>query len=132
MERPRADFFLELPVRSDLVGRPVVVGLRDLTLAELCEGIPDGVPEPAAMTEDRWQCWLDRLLARAIVTPEFLRDPARVRRLGPDRDNLIEAVLARWRMGLPSSFVLRLRRMARALGIRPTDAQIVKRAATSR
>jgi hypothetical protein len=129
--------WVQLPLRSQAVGQPVVVAVAEPTLREFVEGIPDVLPDPTTRCfelmglpereelKEAWERWVDEMLARTIVTPAWLKTPDRVRQLGPDRDALGQVALTAWgvRTEVPfrKNFVWMVRRLAKALRLPPTD-----------
>lgn len=121
------EFWVTLPARTQRLGRPVVVRMRDLTAGEFAREIPDVVIEPStacyagldaerrARLRVQWEQWVDAMIACAVVEPEWLT-AERVARLGADRELLGQALLQRWgiyqEVPYKRNFLLMLRKLA--------------------
>jgi hypothetical protein len=127
----------ELPARSRVLGRSVVVALRELTIEEFAASMPEVLTPgleasialnmpPAPQARKEWDAWCSAMLARAIVEPAYLKAPARVMALGDvDRTHLVERLLERLGVGKPlpytKGFIRMVGRLAHARACSPTE-----------
>lgn len=132
--------WVELPTRSAQLraagaiqaGERVMVKVREISVAQFAEHLPDMVPDlatecyaaaPGAARQQTvvdWERWLTALLAQVVVEPPLTT--AQVIQLGADRDYVGNAIMKSWGVYLEDSparvlynktFRLMLRRMAR-------------------
>lgn len=130
--RAAARFTVVLPALSARLRRTVAVEVAEPTSVAFAGDIPDAPPasnefecyvalssQRQREAETEWERWQVRMVARCIVAPAFLKDPAQVEKLGADGKLLVKTVLDRWgidgELKLSPAYLKMVRKIARTL-----------------